>query len=111
MGVYLTQQGTTIFATWFTYDDDRNPLWLSVTAEQTGPNTFMGALDRTNGPAFGAPWTGVTHSPSGTATFTFTDGDNGTFAYNVDLGDGVNKASESKSITRQVFRPPGTICQ
>ena len=40
----------------------------------------------------------------GTATFTFSDGNNGTFAYTVDLGDGVNKANQTKAITRQVFR-------
>jgi hypothetical protein len=113
-GVNLTQQGTTIFATWFTYDANRNPLWLSVTAPQTAPNTYSGALDRTSGPAFNAvPFnpTLIQHSPSGTATFTFTDGNTGTFSYNVDLGDGVNKATQSKAITRQVFRAPGTTCQ
>ena len=36
-GVNLTHQGTTIFATWFTYDANRNPLWLSGTLAQTGP--------------------------------------------------------------------------
>jgi hypothetical protein len=113
-GVNLTQQGTTIFGTWFTYDANRNPLWLSVTAPQTAPNTYSGALDRTSGPAFGAvPFdpTLVHHSPSGTATFTFADGNTGTFSYSVDLGDGVNKATQSKAITRQVFRTPGTVCQ
>ena len=34
-GVNLTQQGSTIFATWFTYDASGNPLWLSATAPQT----------------------------------------------------------------------------
>ena len=48
-------------------------------------------------------------TPVGTATFTFADGNNGTFSYNVDLGDGVNKANQTKPITRQVFRPPGTV--
>jgi hypothetical protein len=35
------------------------------------------------------------------------------FTYNVDLGDGVNKTAtpQSKAITRQVFRAPGTVCQ
>ncbi|MEP6942612.1 MAG: choice-of-anchor D domain-containing protein [Betaproteobacteria bacterium] len=111
-GVNVTQQGPTIFATWFTYDADRNPLWLSVTATQTGANTFSGALDRTTGPAFGAvPFGPVQHNPVGTATFTFTDGNTGTFAYNVDLGDVANKANQIKAITRQVFRPPGTACR
>jgi hypothetical protein len=113
-GVNITQQGTTIFATWFTYDANHNPLWLSVTAPQTGPNMYSGSLDRTTGPAFGAvPFdpTQVHHNPAGTATFSFSDGNNGLFAYNVDLGDGVNKANQSKAITRQVFRAPGTVCR
>ncbi len=37
------------------------------------------------------------------ATFTFVDGDTGTFSYSVDLGDGVNEATQSKAVTRQVF--------
>ncbi len=113
-GLNLTHQGTNIFATWFTYDANRNPLWLSALLPQTGPKTFSGALDRTTGPAFNAvPFNPalVHHSPSGTATVTFTDGTTGTFTYNVDLGDGVNKATQTKAITRQVFRAPGTVCQ
>jgi hypothetical protein len=47
----------------------------------------------------------------GTGTFTYSDCNNGKFAYNVDLGDGVNKANLTKPITRQVFRAPGTVCQ
>src|SRR5262249_6513419 len=31
-GVNLTHQGDTIFATWFTYDVDKSPMWLVVTA-------------------------------------------------------------------------------
>jgi hypothetical protein len=113
-GIDFTHQGTNIFATWFTYDANRNPMWLSALLPQTGPKTFSGALDRTSGPTFSAvPFdpTQVHHSPAGTATVTFTDGNNATFSYNVDLGDGVNKATQSKAITRQVFRAPGTVCQ
>ena len=113
-GMNLTQQGTTIFATWFTYDANHNPLWLSVTAPQTAPNTYAGTLLLTGGQAFNAvPFdpTKITRTTVGTATFTFTDGNNGMFSYSVDLGDGVNKASQTKAITRQVFRVPGTTCQ
>jgi hypothetical protein len=112
-GVNLTQQGTIIFATWFTYDANHNPLWLYAIAPQTGPNTFAGALTLTVGPAFNAvPFdpAKVTRIPVGTATFTFTNGNAGTFSYNVDLGDGVNKATQTKAITRQVFSAPGTVC-
>ena len=111
-GVNLAQQGTTIFATWLTYDANRDPLWLSVTATQTASDTFSGALVRTTGPAFGAGVFGpVLQRPAGTATFTFADGNTGTFSYNVDLGDSVNKASQIKPITHMVFHRPGTVCQ
>ena len=53
-GVNLTHQGTIIFATWFTYDANGKPLWLSATAPQTAPNTFSGMLYLTGGPPFGA---------------------------------------------------------
>jgi hypothetical protein len=83
-GVNLTHQGDIIFATWFTYDVDGT------------------------GPAFNA----VPFDPSdviatsvGTATFTFTDGNTGTFDYTV------NTVSQSKAITREIFQAPGTVCQ
>ncbi len=108
-GVNLIHQGTTIFATWFTYDADRNPIWLSVTATQTAPNTFSGALNRTTGSPLGAG--PVQYLPAGSATFTFVDGNLGNFAFDVNLGDGLNMARATKAITRQVFQPPGTVCQ
>ena len=107
-GVNLTQQGTVIFATWFTYDGDGTPLWLSATANRSAPGVYTGTLYRTTGPAFDAqPFDPdrVVQIPVGTATLSFADGNAGTFAYNV---DGV---PQSKPITRQVFRAPGTTCQ
>ncbi len=112
-GVNLTHQGTTIFATWFTYDANHNPLWLSGVMAQTAPKTYTGSLLLTGGQAFSAvPFdpTKITRTTVGTATFTFANGNAGTFSYNVDLGDGVYKATQTKSITRQVFRSPGTVC-
>jgi hypothetical protein len=113
-GVNLTHQGTTLFATWFTYDANGNPLWLSATAPTTGPATFAGTLYLTRGPAFGAvPFdpAQVTRTPVGSVTFRFSNGNAAVFTYLVDLGDGVNKATQSKAIERQVFRAPGTVCQ
>jgi hypothetical protein len=107
-GVNLTHQGDTIFATWFTYDLDRTPLWLSVTAPKTAAGTYGGTLYRTRGPAFNAvPFRpeNVVATAVGTATFTFTDGNTGTFNYTV------NGVTQTKAITREVFVAPGTICQ
>jgi hypothetical protein len=105
-GINLTQQGDTIFATWFTYDHDRTPLWLSATATKTAANAFGGTLYRTSGPTFNAfDPTKVVLTSVGTLTLTFGDGNTGTFAYTV------NNVSQSRAITRQVFRDPGTVCQ
>ena len=107
-GINFTHQGDRIFATWFTYDHDHTPLWLSVTAPKTAPGAYSGTLYRTTGPPFNAvPFDPmkVVLTAVGIATLTFSDGNNATFAYTV---DGV---PQTKSITRQVFRTPGSVCQ
>ena len=107
-GINFTHQGDTIFATWFTYDHDHTPMWLVVTANKTAPGTYSGTLLRTTGPAFNAvPFNpaAVVGTNVGTATLTFTSGNTATFAYTV------NGVSQTKAITREVFRSPGTVCQ
>lgn len=107
-GINITEQSNIIFATWFTYDLNGNPVWLSLTANNTAPGVYYGTLNGTTGPAFNAlPFNpaDVRLTPVGTATLTFADGNNATFAYTV---DGV---SQTKSITRDVFRAPGTVCR
>jgi Subtilase family len=112
-GANLTHQGDTIFATWFTYDHDHTPMWLVATAPKIAPGTYMGTLYRFTGPSFNAvPFPpigslgGATGTPVGTATFTFSDGNTGTFAYTV------NAETQTKNITRELFHPPaGTLCQ
>jgi len=106
-GINLTMQSNIIFATWFTYDQAGDPLWLSGTATNTGPSIYTGTLNRTSGPAFNAvPFNpaAVQVSPVGSFTLTFADGNAATFAYVV------NGVAQSKTITRQVFRDPGTMC-
>jgi len=107
-GVNLAHEGDTIFATWFTYASDRSPMWLVTTASKTAPGAYSGTLYQTTGPAFNAlPFdpSAVVATAVGSASFTFTDGDDGTFAYTV------NGETQQKAITRQVFVSPGTVCQ
>jgi hypothetical protein len=106
-GVNFTQQGGIIFATWFTYDADGTPLWLSVAANQSAPGVYTGTLNRSTGPAFNAlPFhpSRVIATPVGTATLSFANGDAGSFAYTV------NGVSQTKPISRRVLRAPGTVC-
>ena len=82
-------------------------MWLSATAQKSAPKAYAGTLYRTTGPAFNAnPWSpaAVTITQVGTVTLAFTDGNSATFAYTV------NGISQTKPITRLVFRPPGTVC-
>jgi hypothetical protein len=107
-GINFTHQGDTIFATWFTYDVDRTPIWFVATAPKTAAGVYSGTLYQTTGPAFNAvPFnpTAVTATAVGTATFTFTDGNDATFAYTV------NGVSQTKPITREILQSPGTVCQ
>ncbi|MEO8566989.1 MAG: choice-of-anchor D domain-containing protein [Betaproteobacteria bacterium] len=112
-GINLIHEGDTIVATWFTYDLDRSPMWLVVTANKTGPATYNGQLYRAaSGPPFNSvPFPalatpgGAQGSNVGTATFSFIDGNSGTFSYTI---DGV---TQTKTITREVFTPPGTTCR
>ncbi|MGZ5105160.1 MAG: hypothetical protein ACXWHB_11910 [Usitatibacter sp.] len=107
-GVNLTQQGSTLFATWFTYDTDGSGMWLVMSnGAKTGDNTYTGTLYRTTGPAFSArPWDPrqVAANAVGTATFSFSDANNGTFAYTV------NGVTQSKPIVREVFATPVPTC-
>ena len=39
-GLNFAHQGGTPFVTWSTYDLDGSPLWLSATAQKTGPSVY-----------------------------------------------------------------------
>jgi hypothetical protein len=107
-GVNVAHQGDTLFATWFTYGTGGRGQWLVMPdAARTAAGVYTGALYRTTGPAFSlTPWAGtVTVTPVGSGTFTFSDGENGTFAYTL---DGV---SQTKPIARQLFAVPATVCR
>jgi Matrixin len=112
-GVNFTHQGDTIFATWFTYDLDGTPLWLSATAPKVGTGVYSGTLYRTTGPPFGAvPFdpANVAYTSVGTLTLAFADGNSATFAYTVTLGSPRITVTRTKQLTRLVFRAPGTVC-
>jgi hypothetical protein len=108
-GVNVTHQGDILFVTWFTYDANGKGMWLvGSEVRRTTGNTFSGSLFSTTGPAFNAtPFNpSLVHVTSvGTVTLTFSDANNGTFAYTV------NGVSQTKPITRQVYSSPTTVCR
>lgn len=103
-GVNLTQQGDVLFATWFTYDEQGQGIWLVMSnGERVGDDSYAGTLYRTRGPAFDSvPFESakVAANAVGTASFTFFDASNGVFRYTV------NGIAGTKAITRQVFATP-----
>jgi len=111
-GINLTHQGDIIFASWFTFDHDRTPLWLVVQVNKTAPGVYAGTqVYRLTGPAFNAvpfPAIGAPGGPTGaivgTASFSFSDGNSAAFTYTV------NGVTQTKAITREVFTSPGTVC-
>jgi hypothetical protein len=107
-GLNVVEQSNVVFATWFTYDVDGSPLWLSMTATPTGQGAFAGTLYRSTGPAFNAvPFdpARVVLTPVGTGRLTFSNGNAARFDYTV------NGSAQAKSITRQVFNGSGTTCR
>ncbi|MGZ5061928.1 MAG: Ig-like domain repeat protein [Usitatibacter sp.] len=108
-GINFTQQGETLFATWFTYDTDGSGLWLVMpNGAKTGTDTYTGTLYRTTGPAFDAASfnsTLVKTTAVGTATFSFSDANNGTFTALV------NGNAVTKPITRQVYGASVPTCR
>ena len=111
-GINLNHEGDTIFATWFTYDLDRAPLWLVVTAQKKSAGVYSGDLYETSGARFDAfDPTQVTATKVGTATFTFAEGNDATFQYTVQLPGMASPVTQAKPITREVFSPYGTTCR
>jgi hypothetical protein len=111
-GINLNHEGDTIFATWFTYDQDGSPLWLVVTAPETGSGVYSGDLYRTSGARFDAFKPGdVVPAKVGTAKFTVVDGNTVTFDYTVQLAGMASPVSQSRPITREIFTAPGTTCR
>ena len=108
-GLNIAHQGDVLFATWFTYGANGQPLWLVASEmRKTAEGVYGGALYRTSGPFYGAqPWdpASVTVTPVGNATLTFGGNNAATFAYTV---EGV---AGSKAITRQVFAEPASVCR
>jgi hypothetical protein len=111
-GIHFTQQGDAIFAAWFTYDFTGAALALTATLSRVGPGVYSGTLIKTSGPPFSAmPWNpaAVTRTEAGTATVSFANGNAATFTFTVN--DDGKTTTQTKSISRQVFRAPGTVCQ
>jgi hypothetical protein len=107
-GLNVTHQGDVLFATWFTYDESGAARWYVMSSgNRMGDGAYSGYVYRTTGPAFSNdPWdpSQVAYTFAGSALLTFSDANNGTFAYTAD------NVTQSKPITRFVFASPVPTC-
>jgi hypothetical protein len=108
-GLNLTHQDNTLFGTLFTYDAGGRGLWLVMpSGARQGDGSYLGDLYRTAGPPFSTvPFTpigGGDITNVGTMRLRFSDGNNGTLTYTY------NGTQVVKSITRQVFSSPVSLC-
>ena len=89
-----------VLAAWFTYGSDNRAEWYTIqSGSWVNPKQYDGKVIKTTGPVFSAfvPGSAVPTQVVGTASFAFTDADNGTFTYTL------NGVTQSKTISR--FKP------
>jgi hypothetical protein len=111
-GMNVTQQGSTIYVTWYSYDVDGSPLWLSVLAPQGAGGTFSGTLNRTSGTSWNNfDPSAVTPKAVGTASFSFPDGNHMNMTATVQVSGMASPTTLNKQLTRFLFAgPAGTLC-
>ena len=100
----VTQSSEKLFMVWSTYDDDHGPAWFVVPAGAWSINSdgalhFSGAIYRTTGPSWRAPFdpTAVTASVAGSADFLPQGFGRATFSYVI------NGLAGSKQVERSRF--------
>jgi subtilisin family serine protease len=108
-GINLAHQDNTLFATLFTHDESRNPLWLVMSEGRraAGSNAYEGTLYRTTGPPFHAnPF-----SPIGAGNLSIVGRMSVTVGETeVSLDYDVNGVAVHKKIEKMVFGATATAC-
>ena len=107
-GIQITQHATgNIFATWYTYDQSGNQLFIVMSGCDLIPfngSVCSGRLYRTTGTPFNdTAFSGATTTYIGNGTFTFTDANNAAFDYTINASATNNATTIRKQITRFPF--------
>ncbi len=101
-GINIAQQGDSLFATLFVYNQDASPAWfVASNLLHQGNNVFTGTLFRVTGPFYLGAFdpNAVLASPVGTMTFNASASPS-----NAMLTYSVNGQIVNKNITRQTFK-------
>jgi hypothetical protein len=107
-GLNVAHQASTLFATWFTYDANGQPTWLSMSdGVDVQRNQYQGTLFRTTGPSFASATfdpARVTRTPVGTMEVDVATVNSASMKASVD-GAAINKV-----LARQQFSLPLPEC-
>lgn len=103
-GMYIVQNGNTLFVSIFVYGGDTLPRWYfasAVTPVNNSTTSFSGILYRSVGTSFAAPWNPSSFTPIavGTLSLLFTSPSQGTLSYTVD------SVAVTQAIARVPFAP------
>ena len=107
-GVNFVQNENIVFATFYLYDVNRQPIWYSAAMQATGSGSYAAPLYQTSGSFFGNPWNPAEHpDPTlvGSSTFTPSSATTGTLSYTVNNIPGKGTIVVNKSIVRYAFLP------
>jgi hypothetical protein len=108
-GVHMSHVDNDLYATWYTYDTDREAIFLIGAATKQADGSFTGPLLRQKD---GTPFSQINGAkpsaganPIGTVTLRFTDGENATFSYTV------GNVTQTKSLKRSQFGSVASVCE
>ncbi|HYE87777.1 MAG TPA: nidogen-like domain-containing protein [Vicinamibacterales bacterium] len=108
-GLFITHVDNNLFALWYTYDGDREPMFFVIGAARQSDGSFTGRVHRQRN---GTPLLQINDAPAspgsmdvGSATFRFSNGETGTFSYIV------GAVSDNKPISRFQFGTAAAICE
>lgn len=107
-GVHISHLDNAMYATWYTYDADREAIFLIGSLTRQADGSFTGPLLRQkNGTPF-AQINGTRPSPGsdpiGTLAVKFSDGETATFSYTV------GNVTQTKTIKRTQFGNTASVC-
>lgn len=107
-GLQLSHVDATVYATWYTYDTDREAVHYQAVTTRQADGSFSGNLFRVRN---GTPYAQIDGAPAnggadavGTARFRFSDGERGSFEYTI------GGTTQSKAIERTVFGNTPNVC-
>lgn len=105
-GMSVTQHNNMIFAAFYTYDQNGQPVWYVMSSCPLSGASCNGEIYKVSGGTSPAvAWNGTAKAVAsvGTGTLSFTDADNGSLSFIL------NGVSGSKTISRQVFASGSTL--